>query len=65
MTKHRKHSQTIKALQKQSEINLSGNYLREKSLIDSLSCKIEEKFSLTFKKEGSNWVYSDHKKIQN
>ena len=47
MTKHRKHSQTIKALQKQSEINLSGNYLREKSLIDSLSCKIEEKFSLT------------------
>ncbi len=47
MTKHRKHSQTIKALQKQSEINLSGNYLREKNLIDSLSCKIEEKFSLT------------------
>lgn len=25
----------------------------------------EEKFSLTFKKEGSNWVHSDHKKIQN
>ena len=25
----------------------------------------EGKFSLTFKKEGSNWVYSDHKKIQN
>lgn len=25
----------------------------------------EEKISLTFKKEDSNWVYSDHKKIQN
>ena len=23
----------------------------------------EEKFSLTFKKENSNWVYSDYKKI--
>ncbi len=45
MTKHRKHSQTMKALQKQSEVKLLGNYLREKSLIDSLSCKIEEKCS--------------------
>lgn len=25
----------------------------------------EEKFSLTFKKENSNWVYSDYKKIWN
>lgn len=46
MTKHRKHDQTLKDLKKKREIPLTGSYLREKQLIDSLSCKIQEKCSL-------------------
>ncbi|WP_294406543.1 ferritin family protein [uncultured Clostridium sp.] len=43
MTKHRKQNQDIKDLKKKREIPLYGSYLREKQLIDNLSCKIQEK----------------------
>ena len=50
MTKRKKRNQTNnktkKALNKQREIPLTGNYLREQQLIDNLSCKIQEKCSL-------------------
>ena len=46
MTKHRKQTKTLKSLKKQKEVILTGNYLREKQLIDGLSFKIEEKCSL-------------------
>lgn len=46
MNKRRKHNhvndKTKKSLNKQTEILLTGNYLREQQLIDNLSCKIQE-----------------------
>lgn len=46
MTKHRKQNQDIKDLKKKRETPLYGSYLREKQLIDNLSCKIQEKCSI-------------------
>lgn len=45
MTKHKKHRQTLKTNKNEGKISLTGNYLREQQLIDSLSCKIQEKCS--------------------
>lgn len=46
MAKHRKQNQDIKDLKKKRETPLYGSYLREKQLIDNLSCKIQEKCSI-------------------